>query len=60
MAIRPVRVRLHDPELAALLTLAGETDTTPNVIMRRAIREYVERHGVLIPPYVDGAPCEAP
>ncbi|WP_443050921.1 ribbon-helix-helix protein, CopG family [Streptomyces sp. NBC_00208] len=53
-------VRLHDPELAALRALSGDTDTTPNVIMRRAVREYVERHGVPIPPYADGAPCEAP
>lgn len=54
------RVRLHDPELTALRALSGDTGTTPNLLMRRAIREYVERHGVPIPPYADGTPCDAP
>ncbi|MFF3879036.1 ribbon-helix-helix domain-containing protein [Streptomyces sp. NPDC001978] len=60
LMIQRFSARLHEPEAEALLTLADDSGESPNVLMRRAIREYVQRAGVLIPPYADGTPCEAP
>jgi predicted transcriptional regulator len=60
MAIRSHRVRLHDPEATVLREFADDANLSPNVMMRRAIREYCQRHGYFIPPYADGSRCEAP
>ncbi|MFE7776559.1 hypothetical protein ACFU5O_22265 [Streptomyces sp. NPDC057445] len=55
-----IRIRMHDPLADALLCLAQGSEESVNTHLRRAVYEYVERHGVPIPLYADGTPYTAP
>lgn len=49
--IKRFRVRLHGPEWQTLLEAASDANLSVNVLMRRAIREYLERRRYYLPPY---------
>lgn len=55
--MKRVKLRLHEPELRELLTIAEESGTPVNTLVRRAVHLLVADRELR---YADGSPCKAP